>query len=78
MSMGGFNGADPTPTQAQLEQYIHDGELRFVIANGDGYGSFGLGFGQATGIRGWVRNHCSLVSSTAARPNDLYDCAGAA
>ena len=78
MAMGGFNGSDPTPTQDQLGQYIHDGEIRFVIANSDGFGSFGLGFGHATGIRGWVRGNCSLVVVEGGSSANLYDCAGAA
>ena len=61
MAMGGFNGSDPVPSLDQLKGYIASGELRFVIAQGAGLGGFGLGFGQVTGMSGWVRSNCEIV-----------------
>jgi hypothetical protein len=78
MAMGGFNGSDPHPTLQQLEQYIHTGEIRFVLAASQGFGSFGLGQGQAVGISGWVRNNCHPAIIDGGSATDLYDCAGAA
>ena len=78
MAMGGFNGSDPHPTLQQLEQYIHTGEIRFVLAANQGFGSFGLGQGQAVGISGWVRNNCHPAIIDGGSATDLYDCAGAA
>jgi len=78
MAMGGFNGSDPYPTLMELEQYIHTGEIRFVLAANQGYGSFGLGKGQAVGISGWVRNSCRPAIVDGGASTDLYDCAGAA
>jgi 4-amino-4-deoxy-L-arabinose transferase-like glycosyltransferase len=77
MAMGGFNGSDPVPTLDQLKAYISTGELRFVMAAGAGFGGFGQGLGQVTGMRAWVRANCSLVGVAADSANDLYDCAGA-
>ena len=77
MAMGGFNGSDPDPTLDQLKGYIASGELRFVIAQGAGFGGFGRGLGQVSGISGWVRSNCGLVSDASGDSNDLYDCAGA-
>jgi hypothetical protein len=41
--MGGFMGADPAPTVAQLQSLICSGELRYVLLGGDlgGFGGFG-------------------------------------
>jgi len=78
MAMGGFNGSDPHPTLIELEQYIHTGEIRFVLAANQGFGSFGLGKGQAVGISGWVRNSCHPAIIDGGAATDLYDCAGAA
>ena len=42
MAIGGFNGTDPTPTLAQFQQYVADGEIHWFIGSG-------AGFGQSTG-----------------------------
>jgi len=42
VTIGGFNGADPTPTVAQLETMVKAGELRYVLV-GDGGGGPGGG-----------------------------------
>ncbi|HEY3834009.1 MAG TPA: glycosyltransferase family 39 protein [Acidimicrobiia bacterium] len=57
MSIGGFNGTDPTPTLAQFEQYVQKGEIHYYI----GGGGFGVGGGGANGtgsaIGAWVAQH---------------------
>ena len=80
MSMGGFTGSDPAPTLDQLKAYIASGQLRFVLADGNGAGNGpGGGSGAAASDRtAWVTSACTLVdvvggSGTSA----LYDCAGA-
>ena len=40
MAIGGFNGTDPTPTLAQFQQYVADGDIHYFIGGG-----FGGGFG---------------------------------
>ncbi|MGO1049997.1 hypothetical protein [Crossiella sp. CA198] len=35
MAIGGFNGNDPAPTEAQLQDYVHSGQLRFVWTSGE-------------------------------------------
>ena len=77
MAMGGFNGSDPDPSLDQLKAYIKSGELRFVIAAGAGFGGFGRGFGQVTGIAGWVRSNCQIAIVSGGTSTDLYDCTGA-
>jgi hypothetical protein len=41
MAMGGFNGGDPAPTVAGLENYVSTGQLRFVLLLGDGASAVG-------------------------------------
>ncbi|HEY1740139.1 MAG TPA: glycosyltransferase family 39 protein, partial [Acidimicrobiia bacterium] len=57
MSIGGFNGTDPTPTLAQFEQYVAKGEIHYYI----GGGGLGVGGGGANGtgsaISSWVSQH---------------------
>jgi hypothetical protein len=57
MSIGGFNGTDPTPTLAQFEQYVQKGDIHYYI----GGGGFGFGGGGANGtgseISSWVSQH---------------------
>ena len=57
MSIGGFNGTDPTPTLAQFERYVGEGKIHYFI----GGGAFGFGGGGANGtgtqISSWVTQH---------------------
>ena len=43
MAIGGFNGSDPSPTLAQFQQYVADGEIHWFIGGG------GMGGGQSQG-----------------------------
>ena len=36
MPIGGFNGSDPSPTLAQFQQYVSDGQIHWFIAGGIG------------------------------------------
>ena len=36
VTMGGFSGQDNAPTVAQLQQMVADGELKYVVAAGNG------------------------------------------
>jgi 4-amino-4-deoxy-L-arabinose transferase-like glycosyltransferase len=45
MAIGGFNGSDPSPTLAQFQQYVADGEVHWFIAGGGGLGGGGMGGG---------------------------------
>ena len=82
MAMGGFMGSDPAPTLAQLQAYIREGRLRFVLVGGadGGPGGFfgGDGVGNvATERSAWVKATCRAVDRGSAA-GTLYDCAGAA
>ena len=50
MAIGGFNGSDPSPTLAQFQQYIADGQVHWFIASGVGGGPGGT----STQIAQWV------------------------
>ena len=36
MAIGGFNGSDPSPTLAQFEAYVANGQIHYFIASGGG------------------------------------------
>jgi 4-amino-4-deoxy-L-arabinose transferase-like glycosyltransferase len=54
IDMGGFMGADPAPTLAQIEHLIDTGQLHYILLGGQGGapGGGGVrgGFGGATGV----------------------------
>lgn len=85
MAMGGFIGSDPAPTLAQLQAYVRDGSLRYVLLGGPGGfggpagpGGFFGGDGQgsvAAERSTWVTQACTPLTDVF---DGLYDCAGAA
>jgi 4-amino-4-deoxy-L-arabinose transferase-like glycosyltransferase len=50
VTIGGFNGSDPTPTLAQFEQMVARGEVRYVLVDGNGGGVGGPGGATAQAI----------------------------
>jgi 4-amino-4-deoxy-L-arabinose transferase-like glycosyltransferase len=72
MPVGGFNGSDPSPTLAQFEQYVTNGQIHWFIASGSGNGA-GPGGTGSSAITSWVE------SNFTARTVDgitLYDLSG--
>jgi hypothetical protein len=64
MAIGGFNGTDPTPTLAQFQQYVADGDIHYFIGGG-GFGGGGFGSSSAStssAIAAWVRSHFSATT----------------
>ena len=53
MAIGGFTGADPSPTLAQFQQYVADGAIRYFVEGGGGPGR------RDGEIATWVREHCT-------------------
>lgn len=49
MAIGGFNGSDPSPTLAQFQQYVADGDIHYFAASSGGRGSPGGGMGGGVG-----------------------------
>ena len=53
MPVGGFNGSDPSPTLAEFQQYVADGEIHWFIGRGIGMASDG-GSSASAEIAAWV------------------------
>jgi hypothetical protein len=65
MSIGGFNGSDPTPTLTQFEKYVAEGKIHYFISGGGGGGLGGGGASSvSTGssITSWVEAHYSATT----------------
>jgi 4-amino-4-deoxy-L-arabinose transferase-like glycosyltransferase len=58
MAIGGFTGGDPSPTLAQFQQYVADGQVRYFIAGNDKEGGpMSHRTGVASDIQTWVEQH---------------------
>ncbi|MFI1799683.1 ArnT family glycosyltransferase [Streptomyces sp. NPDC020379] len=73
MSVGGFNGSDPSPTLRQFQAYVKAGKVHWFIASGESRGGgrggeqgFGQGFGQGGGRGGWGGPSAEISSWVAA------------
>jgi 4-amino-4-deoxy-L-arabinose transferase-like glycosyltransferase len=75
MAMGGFSGSDPTPTLAQLQEYVRTGKLRYVLIGGGGGPGGGFGGGSSS-IASWVAANGTVVN-IASGSGTLYDLAAA-
>jgi 4-amino-4-deoxy-L-arabinose transferase-like glycosyltransferase len=77
MAIGGFNGSDPSPTLAQFEQYVADGDVHWFIASGGGGrgGPMGPGGESMSSIASWVEQN---FTATTVDGVTLYDLSGGA
>jgi hypothetical protein len=88
IAMGGFGGRDDTPSTDQLQQWVADGTLRFVVSSPPGAqnpvpGQPRLpGAGAQQKRQHWIEAHCEVVDPSAygATSNGgsdaLYRCGG--
>ena len=53
MAIGGFNGSDPSPTLAEFQQYVADGDIHWFIG-GSGLGPSAGGSDASGEIAAWV------------------------
>ncbi|MFE1593892.1 ArnT family glycosyltransferase [Nocardia sp. NPDC058705] len=53
MSVGGFNGSDPSPTLEQFQQYVAKGKIHYFVAGGRG-GPGGNSESTSSEITAWV------------------------
>jgi 4-amino-4-deoxy-L-arabinose transferase-like glycosyltransferase len=67
MSIGGFNGTDPTPTLAQFEQYVAHHQIHYFIGGG-GFGGRG---GTSSAIASWVQQNFSAQTVNGVTVYDL-------
>jgi 4-amino-4-deoxy-L-arabinose transferase-like glycosyltransferase len=55
MAIGGFNGSDPSPTLAQFQQYVAEGQIHYFIGGGGFGGGRSMGgSGDSSQIAEWV------------------------
>ncbi|MFI0940913.1 ArnT family glycosyltransferase [Streptomyces sp. NPDC021020] len=70
MSIGGFNGSDPSPTLAQFKEYVAEGRIHYFIGGGGmGGGSMG-GSAAASDIASWV---ASTFTAKTVGSTTVYD-----
>ncbi|WP_431841801.1 ArnT family glycosyltransferase [Calidifontibacter indicus] len=62
MSIGGFNGSDPSPTLAQFKQYVAEGKIHYFLAGGGMGGATGGGSNTASQISSWVTANFKSVT----------------
>lgn len=71
MAIGGFTGSDASPTLAQFQQYVADGDVRYFIGSDRG-GPPGFGRdGTAAEITAWVQENFTPVQVGGATVYDL-------
>jgi hypothetical protein len=68
MAIGGFTGSDPSPTLAEFQKYVADGEVRYYLSGG-GRGGFGGG-GGGNQIEQWVTAN---FTATTVGSSTVYD-----
>ncbi|WP_433683195.1 ArnT family glycosyltransferase [Nocardia sp. CA-119907] len=61
MAIGGFTGGDNSPTLAQFQQYVANGEVHYFIAGG-GMGGPGGGSGNGSEITAWVEANFTAIT----------------
>ena len=69
MAIGGFNGSDPSPTLAEFQQYVANGEIHYFIG-GSGLGRSMGGSDSSSEIASWVEDS---FTATTVDGVTLYD-----
>ncbi|WP_415975586.1 ArnT family glycosyltransferase [Rhodococcus sp. 077-4] len=59
MPIGGFNGTDPSPTLAEFQQYVADGQIHYFIGGG---GMPGRESGTSSEISDWVAENFTATT----------------
>ncbi|WP_246292376.1 hypothetical protein [Lentzea indica] len=65
IGMGGFSGSDNAPSVDQLQTWVTEGKLKFVLGGGDRMGGGGPGGRDSSGRQEWIKEHCSTVDPSA-------------
>lgn len=66
IGMGGFSGSDNAPSVDQLQTWVSEGKLKFVLSGGDRMGGRGGPGGRDDhGRQEWITQHCSTVDPSA-------------
>ncbi|HEX7307280.1 MAG TPA: hypothetical protein VF330_30535, partial [Lentzea sp.] len=64
IGMGGFSGSDNAPSVDQLQAWVAEGKLKFVLSGGDRMGG-GPGGRSDHGRQEWISQHCTAVDPSA-------------
>lgn len=75
MAIGGFSGGDNSPTLAQFQQYVADGEIRYFIAGQHG-GPPGHRRGSGADIANWVQQNFTRMDVGGTAVYDLHTSPG--
>jgi 4-amino-4-deoxy-L-arabinose transferase-like glycosyltransferase len=70
MAIGGFNGSDPSPTLAEFQAYVADGEIHYFIGGG-GFGQQRGGSESSSEIAAWVAANFATVTVDGTTVYDL-------
>ena len=62
MAIGGFNGSDPSPTLAQFQQYVANGQIHYFAGGGRGFGNQNGGSSASSEISSWVQANFTSVT----------------
>ncbi|HET7801354.1 MAG TPA: glycosyltransferase family 39 protein [Humibacillus xanthopallidus] len=62
MAIGGFNGSDPSPTLAQFQQYVANGQIHYFASGGRGFGGQNGGSSSSSEIASWVEQNFTAVT----------------
>jgi 4-amino-4-deoxy-L-arabinose transferase-like glycosyltransferase len=62
MAIGGFNGSDPSPTLAQFQQYVANGQIHYFASGGRGFGNQMGGSSSSSEIASWVEQNFTAVT----------------
>ena len=61
MALGGFNGSDPSPTLAEFQQDVANGEIHYFLEGG-GFGGQNGGSSSSSEIATWVEQSFTAVT----------------
>jgi len=70
MAIGGFNGSDPSPTLAEFQEYVANGEIHWFIGGG-GFGQSMGGSDTNTEIASWVEENFTATTVDGVTMYDL-------
>jgi hypothetical protein len=71
MALGGFTGADNSPTLAQFQHYVADKQIRYFVA-GDAGGPPRRSGSSASEILTWVQQHFTAMDVGGTTVYDLF------
>ncbi|WP_433347515.1 ArnT family glycosyltransferase [Microtetraspora malaysiensis] len=63
IAMGGFTGQDPAMTVAKLQEYIKNGELRYILLEASDRGPARPRKGAISAVAEWVRQNGTLIDA---------------